>query len=88
MRIVPAIPGARQAEQQRRLPFELERHPAQHIAHQWLVDKVFAKCLPLMGMIQRGRERAAHQPVAAQCTVKARQAAHLQDLAHTLALFA
>ena len=40
-----------------------------------------------MGMIERHGEGAAHQAVAAEGAVKARQSAHFEDLAYAVALF-
>lgn len=82
------IPGARQAKQERILPFQLQRHTGQHLTHHRLIDKVLTKRLPLMGMVQRHRQRPAHQPMATHCAVKARQPAHSEDLPNTIPLFA
>ncbi|AFJ98071.1 hypothetical protein ES15_0498 [Cronobacter sakazakii ES15] len=88
MRRFALLPGARQTKQQRGLPFQLQRHAPEHLTHQRLIDKILAERLTLMGVVKRHRQRAAHQPVATERAVKARHAAHTQDLAHAFALFA
>ena len=55
-------------------------------AHQRLFDQELAERLPLQRMIQRHRQPAAHQAVAAERAVETGQAAHLQDMPHAVTL--
>ena len=86
--IAAALPGAGKPEQQRGMPFQPQRHTRQDLAHQRLFYQQLAERLPLQRMIQRHRQPAAHQAVAAQRTVETGQAAHLQDMPHAVALIA
>ncbi len=88
MGIARVVKTARQTQRQRGGRFGLQRQIGQHVVHQRLIDQQLAKGLALRRVVQRQRQRLAHQPAGAQRAVQPRHVAHGQNLRHAAPFFA
>ena len=87
-RVLAAVDRARQAQRERGRGLALEREVGQHVAHQRVLDQALAEGHAVRGVVQRQRQRAAHQARGAERAIEARQRAHREDLRQAAALVA
>ncbi|MCG3188672.1 MAG: hypothetical protein LKCHEGNO_00797 [Burkholderiaceae bacterium] len=86
--VLAAVERARQPQRQRGGGLAFEREVGQHALHRGLLDQPLAERAPLGAVVQRERQRLAHQARGAERTIEPRDRAHRQDLRHAAAFVA
>ncbi len=86
--LLAAVDRRGQAQREHGCGLAVEGEIGQHVLHQRLLDQPPAEGAAVSGVVQRQRQRRAHQPGGAERAVEPGQRAHGEDLRHAAALVA